>query len=259
MIDVVLLIVIAASTLLGMLRGFVGIVIGTLSWLLAAWAAFAFGNDAAHWWAAPAAPGGEHFVGGYLGVGIGVMIAVAVIGMVIKALVHRSMLTSLDRLRGGVRGAVRGGLIAVVLLLLGSFTPLTAEPSWQRAAVRPLLNPTVAWMNSKLPHWEVPGADLLPKALPTDALSPSALMDLGKNAGAGLGKPGAAGDNGILNQVVAGSGWLRPAKAEQGDSYDPAEVRPDAPALPDSIEPGDPANVDRARGDHRGQVRPPSL
>lgn len=49
MIDVVLLIVIAASTLLGMLRGFVGIVIGTLSWLLAAWAAFAFGNDAAHW------------------------------------------------------------------------------------------------------------------------------------------------------------------------------------------------------------------
>lgn len=84
-------------------------------------------------------------------------------------------------------------------------------------------------------------------------------MELGKNAGAGLGKPGAAGDNGILNQVVAGSGWLRPAKAEQGDSYDPAEVRPDAPALPDSIEPGDPANVDRVRGDHRGQVRPPSL
>lgn len=259
MIDVVLLIVIAASTLLGMLRGFVGIVIGTLSWLLAAWAAFAFGNDAAHWWAAPAAPGGEHFVGGYLGVGIGVMIVVAVIGMVIKALVHRSMLTSLDRLLGGVLGAVRGGVIAAVLLLLGSFTPLTAEPSWQRSAVRPLLNPTVAWMNRKLPHWEVPGGDLLPKALPTDALSPSALMELGKNAGAGLGKPGAAGDNGILNQVVAGSGWLRPAKAEQGDSYDPAEVRPDAPALPDSIEPGDPANVDRARGDHRGQVRPPSL
>jgi len=259
MIDVVLLIVIAASALLGMLRGFVGIVIGTLSWLLAAWAAFAFGNDAAHWWAAPAAPGGEHFVGGYLGVGIGVMIVVAVIGMVIKAMVHRSMLTSLDRLLGGVLGVVRGGLIAAILLLLGSFTPLTAEPSWQRSAVRPLLNPTVAWMNSKLPHWQVPGADLLPKTLPTDALSPSALMELGKSAGAGLGKPGAAGDNGILNQVVAGSGWLRPAKAEQGDSYDPAEVRPDAPALPDSIEPGDPANVDRARGDHRGQVRPPSL
>jgi len=250
MIDVVLLIVIAASTLLGMLRGFVGIVIGTLSWLLAAWAAFAFGNDAAHWWAAPAAPGGEHFVGGYLGVGIGVMIVVAVIGMVIKALVHRSMLTSLDRLLGGVLGAVRGGLIAAILLLLGSFTPLTAEPSWQRSAVRPLLNPTVAWMNSKLPHWEVPGADLLPKALPTDALSPSALMELGKNAGAGLGKPGAAGDNGILNQVVAGSGWLRPAKAEQGSEHDPAEVRPDAPALPGNIEPDDPANVDRRRGDH---------
>ncbi|MEL6047548.1 CvpA family protein, partial [Stenotrophomonas maltophilia] len=63
MIDVLLLIVIAASTMLGMLRGFVGIVIGTLSWLLSAWAELSFGNDAAHWWAAQAAPGGEHFVG----------------------------------------------------------------------------------------------------------------------------------------------------------------------------------------------------
>ncbi|WP_313434865.1 CvpA family protein [Stenotrophomonas sp.] len=250
MIDVVLLIVIAASTLLGLLRGFVSIVIGTVSWLVAAWAAFAFGNDAARWWAAPAAPGGEHFIGGYLGVGIGVMIVVAVIGMVIKHIVHRNMLGSLDRLLGGVLGAVRGGLIAAILVLLGSFTPLAGEPSWRASSVRPVLNPAVAWMNSKLPHWEVPGADLLPKALPMDALSPSALMELGKSAGGALGKPGATGDNGILNQVVAGSGWLRPANAEQGSDHDPAEVRPDAPALPGNIEPDDPANVDRRRGDH---------
>ncbi len=35
MIDVVLLFVIAASALLGLLRGFVSIVIGTVSWLAA--------------------------------------------------------------------------------------------------------------------------------------------------------------------------------------------------------------------------------
>jgi membrane protein required for colicin V production len=120
MIDVVLLIVIAASTLFGMLRGFVGIVIGTLSWLLAAWAAFAFGNDAARWWAARRTRR-RALRGGYLGVGIGVMIVVAVIGMVIKAMIHRSMLTSLDRLLGGA-GAVRGGLIAAILVLLAGFT-----------------------------------------------------------------------------------------------------------------------------------------
>ncbi|MGE6335027.1 CvpA family protein [Stenotrophomonas sp. NPDC077659] len=250
MIDVVLLIVIAASALLGLLRGFVSIVIGTVSWLVAAWAAFAFGSDAAHWWSAPAAPSGEHFVGGYLGVGIGVMLVVAVIGMVIKHIVHRNMLGSLDRLLGGVLGTVRGGLIAAILLLLAGFTPLAAEPSWRSSSVRPVLNPAVAWMNSKLPHWEMPGADLLPKALPGDTLSPSALMELGKSASSGLGKPGATGDNGILNQVVAGSGWLRPANAEQGDNHDPAEVRPDASALPGNIEPVDPANVDRRRGDH---------
>ncbi|HYQ24719.1 CvpA family protein [Stenotrophomonas sp.] len=257
MIDLVLLIVIAVSTLLGLLRGFVSIVIGTVSWLVAAWAAFAFGNDAARWWAAPAAPGGEHFVGGYLSVGIGVMVVVAVFGMVIKHIVQRNMLGSLDRLLGGMLGAVRGGLIAAILVLLASFTPLSSERSWHASNVRPVLNPAVAWMNSKLPHWQVPGADLLPKGLPKDTLSPSALMELSRSAsaelgkaGAGLGKPGATGDNGILNQVVAGSGWLRPAEAEQGDNHDPAKVGPDASALPDNIEPVDPANVDRRRGDH---------
>jgi membrane protein required for colicin V production len=112
-----------------------GIVIGTLSWLLAAWAAFPSATMRP-WWAAPAAPGGEHFVGGYLGVGIGVMIVVAVIGMVIKAMIHRSMLTSLDRLLGGVLGAVRGGLIAAILVLLAG-SPADRRTSWQRSAVRP--------------------------------------------------------------------------------------------------------------------------
>lgn len=49
MIDMVLGVIILVSALLGLLRGFVAIVVGTLSWLLAGWATFLFGGPAARW------------------------------------------------------------------------------------------------------------------------------------------------------------------------------------------------------------------
>lgn len=49
MIDMVLGVIILVSALLGLLRGFVAIVVGTLSWLLAGWATFMFGGATAHW------------------------------------------------------------------------------------------------------------------------------------------------------------------------------------------------------------------
>ncbi|WP_410603933.1 CvpA family protein, partial [Bacillus sp. SIMBA_008] len=47
MIDVVLLGLIGLSAMLGLFRGFIGIVVGTLSWLLAVWLSFLFGGAAA--------------------------------------------------------------------------------------------------------------------------------------------------------------------------------------------------------------------
>ncbi len=53
MIDLILAIIILVSALLGLLRGFVSIIISTSSWLLASWATFEFGNTASHWLAEP--------------------------------------------------------------------------------------------------------------------------------------------------------------------------------------------------------------
>ncbi len=57
MIDFVLLAVIGISTLLGVMRGFVSIVISTFSWLLGGWAALMFGKSAASATRPSGAPG----------------------------------------------------------------------------------------------------------------------------------------------------------------------------------------------------------
>ncbi|MDY1033324.1 CvpA family protein [Stenotrophomonas sp. CFBP8980] len=241
MIDIVLACVIAISTLLGFVRGFVGIVVGTLSWLLAGWAAFLFGNDVAHLWSAPAQPGNGHLVGGYVTVFLAVLIAVTVLGMLVRAGLRMALLGGADRMLGGALGLVRGGFISAVLLLMATFTPLTAEPAWQQSYLRAALQPVVGWMDAQLPDVSWPMQNLermVPKGLPSslDGLVPAGLPlpSSGSSpfAESLLGKPTATGDNGVLGEVVAGRGWPRNVDPARGAASESAN----APALPANIE-----------------------
>ena len=253
MIDIVLGVLIGASVLFGFLRGFIGTVVALLSWLLAGWAAFTFGSQASHWWAAPQAPQTGHYLAGYLGVFVLTVVAVGLIGLLLKAAIKLSLLGGVDRLLGGVLGLVRGLFFASVLLLLAGFSALPAEPAWQQSRLRPLLQPAVAWMQAQLPELDT----MLPQALPLQDLLPARLpLPLAEDTPSVpemLGKPAATGDNGVLNAVVAGGGWPRPVDKDRA---------PDAaPALPSNIEPAPerPARPAPAAGGTPGQARPSSL
>jgi Uncharacterized membrane protein, required for colicin V production len=65
MIDTVLLIVIGGSALLGLIRGFVGTLVSTAAWLLAGWATFEFGGQAAFWLSDNGKPTITELFGGY--------------------------------------------------------------------------------------------------------------------------------------------------------------------------------------------------
>ncbi|HBK45178.1 MAG TPA: colicin V synthesis protein [Xanthomonadaceae bacterium] len=244
MIDLILLVVIGVSALLGLLRGFIGIVVGTLSWLLAGWATFQFGGAAGFWLAKGAAPSMTQSLSGYVLMFVGVLVTVAAIGMVVRAGVQAVRLNGTDRMLGFALGAVRGAFFACVLALLGSFTPLTAEPAWRQSLVLPLLQPGVGWMRAQLPDWHVPDVnmDRLPQ------------MELGKLP--------LAGDNAGIGDALSGSALQdtvkralgRPAGQAQDGRGDPDR------ALPANI---DPAQVrggeaDPARVESHGQARPPS-
>lgn len=251
MIDLVLGVLIGASVLFGLVRGFIGTVVGLLAWLLAGWAAFTFGNQAAHALASPALPGSGHYLAGYLGVFVVAMIAVGMAGLLLKAAVKLSLLGGVDRLLGGALGLVRGVFIACIVLLLAGFTALPGEPAWQQSQLRPALQPAVGWMQGQLPQLD----ELLPDALPLDGLLPQALplplQESAPSATQVLGKPAATGDNGVLTTVVAGSRWLQSAEQEPGA----------ASPLPRNIEPAPerPAPPAPSRGGTPGQARPPSL
>ena len=248
MIDMVLLVVIGVSALLGLIRGFVGIVVGTASWLLSGWAAFQFGDDTAAWLAEGQRPSMTQYLGGYALTFVAVLVVVAVLGMVIRAGVEATRLSGTDRALGFGLGVVRGMFFACVLVLLMGFTPLPREPAWQQSSVLPVLQPGAQWMRAQLPEWHPPR------------------IDMDRIAGMDLGKLPIAGDNGALGNelsgqklqqfmsqaleqakggnAAAGTGSAKPDPALPTPIHDPAQVRPGEP---------DPARVER-----NGQARPPS-
>lgn len=159
MIDMVLLIIIGGSALLGLIRGLVGTLASTAAWLLAGWVTFEFGGHAASWLSDDGKPTMTELFGGYALSFVVVMLVVALIGALAKSMVRSVGLSGVDRMLGAALGLLRGAFLACILVLLMGFTPLPREPSWRQSSVVPVLLPAAGWMRSKLPDWSVPEMD----------------------------------------------------------------------------------------------------
>ena len=151
--DLLLLAVIGVSTLLGLMRGLIGVLASLAAWVLAGWAAFRFGARVAVMLAAGNDPGAGQLLAGYGLSFVGVMIFVGVVGWMVRRLVHSVGLSGLDRALGGAVGLARGGLVACMLVLLMGFSGQPRDPSWRESQVVPVLLPGAQWLRDWLPSW----------------------------------------------------------------------------------------------------------
>ncbi|NUS39709.1 MAG: CvpA family protein [Lysobacter sp.] len=157
--DLLLLGVILVSTLLGLLRGFVGAVVSLFAWLLAGWAAFHFGAQLALVLAGSDAPSPGMLLAGYGLCFLGVLLVVGLVGWTVRKLVKAAGLSGVDRALGGALGLARGGFVACVLVLLMGFTALPREPGWRQSQVLPVLLPGAQWLRAWLPGWAAQRVD----------------------------------------------------------------------------------------------------
>ncbi len=151
--DWLLLAVVAASAVFGLMRGFVGVLVSIAAWILAGWAAFHFGAEAAYWFSAGAEPGARHLFAGYGLSFVGVLLFVGLVGWMLRRMIHAVGLSGLDRALGFAFGLVRGGVIACVMVLLMGFTSMPREPGWQQSQVLPVLLPGALRLRELLPRW----------------------------------------------------------------------------------------------------------
>lgn len=150
-VDIALLTVLAASVVVGLVRGLVFEVMSLLGWL-AAWVA-------AQWLApdvAPHLPLGEEGTATRYAAAIALTFVVALVvwmllARLVRLLVHATPLSLIDRLLGALFGLLRGVFLLMVVALLVSLSPWASSPAWRASAGASWLQAAVTEIRPLLP------------------------------------------------------------------------------------------------------------
>jgi membrane protein required for colicin V production len=151
--DWMLLAIVVVSAVFGLMRGFVGVVVSLVAWVLSAWAALRFGGDVAARLAGGAAPSTTDVLAGHALCFAGVLLVVSLVGWLVRWAMKSVGLGGVDRVLGLALGVVRGGFVACALVLLFGLTSMPREPDWQASRVVPVLVPGAQVLRGWLPGW----------------------------------------------------------------------------------------------------------
>ena len=146
--DVLILLVLLGSTLIGLLRGFIREAVSLVFWIIAIWIAWRFG------------PLVEPHLGGYLAdprvapwVGRLVMLTLVlligwVFGMLASYYARTLMLGTLDRVMGLLFGLVRGMVLVGLLIIGGELLHINQEEWWGRSKLIPYGETLGDWLRA---------------------------------------------------------------------------------------------------------------
>lgn len=150
-VDGLLLAMLAASVLLGVWRGLVFELLSIVGWLVAYFGAPYLAPTLQTWLPQQRlGPGLLHAAGLVLAF-IVILLAWGVGAKLLRALIHASPLSILDRLAGAGFGLVRAVLLGILLVVVVSMTPVVAMAPWQASQLVPHLHQLLQSLRPLLP------------------------------------------------------------------------------------------------------------
>jgi membrane protein required for colicin V production len=165
--DLAMGLLLLASLLVGIFRGFVFEALSLAAWVIA-WLATPFVAPLL----APYLPAAT-YEGGWQSLAapvlsfLLVLVLVSVAARLLRVLLHATPLKGPDRLLGAGFGLVRGALLCLLAGVLIGLTPLRKHPAWEQSQARPLVGGALLWLAPLLPqdlHRLLESAAVPPKA-----------------------------------------------------------------------------------------------
>jgi membrane protein required for colicin V production len=159
-VDVLILVVLVGSTVIGALRGFVREAVSVVFWILAIWGAWQFGPVIEpHLGGLLADPSIAPWVGRLV-----ILVLILVIGWVAGMLLSyftRSMgLGPLDRVIGVLFGIVRGMVLVGLMIIGGELLHMNQEEWWNRSKLVPYGETVGDWLRAMVGEKGEPWAKL---------------------------------------------------------------------------------------------------
>ncbi len=152
LIDIVLIVFVVISILIGIYRGLVKEILSLGAWALAALAAYRFGVQASAYVKPYIAEPNLALIVAYVAVFLIALIALSIISFMISKLFSASGMSGIDRSLGSVFGALRAAVIIGILILVAHFLTLDSQPWWQESQLIAYFEPVADWIKSYLPE-----------------------------------------------------------------------------------------------------------
>jgi membrane protein required for colicin V production len=151
-VDIAILVIVAVSAFLSLLRGLVREVLSLAGWVVAFFVARTFSPTAAGWVAGVVdMPPSAQWAFGFALLFLGTLVATGVLNYLLAKLIAATGLSATDRMLGVVFGVLRGVAIVTLLVFLASFTPMTKDPWWSESMFIPKVLPAADWLRAKIP------------------------------------------------------------------------------------------------------------
>lgn len=150
-VDLLLLGLLLGSVLLGLWRGLVFEVLSLLGWVVAYFGAPYLAPTLSAWLPQERmGPSLVHVAGLVLGFLL-ILVLWGLAAKLLRALIHATPLSVIDRLLGAGFGVLRGVLVCLLLVVVVSMTPAAASPTWTASRLAPQLQALLQDMRPILP------------------------------------------------------------------------------------------------------------
>lgn len=132
-LDIAIGVIILASTLIGLMRGFVREALSLVSWILAFWIAWFYAQPASGLFEELLNNASLQVIVAFTTLFLATLVVASLLSHLLHKVVTRIGLAGPDRGLGLLFGSLRGGVIVAVVILLMRTTPLPAESWWQES------------------------------------------------------------------------------------------------------------------------------
>jgi membrane protein required for colicin V production len=151
-VDIVLLVVLAASMVVGVARGLLFEVLSLVGWVVAYIAAQAFAADAAPHVPVGAPGSALNQAAAFAATFVLVLIVWMLVARLVRLIVHATPLSLIDRVLGGGFGLLRGAVLLLALATVVALTPWARSQAWQDSQGASWLNGALKELKPVLPN-----------------------------------------------------------------------------------------------------------
>ena len=149
-IDIAILMIIAISALISLVRGFIREALSLAGWIVAIWVALNFSSNLADLFGIYISVPSLRIIIAFTALFVTTLLLAALVNHLMVQLIKKTGLSGTDRMIGIIFGAMRGGVVVGILVLLASLTTFPQDPSWKESRLVGHFQKLAVWMGRSL-------------------------------------------------------------------------------------------------------------